>query len=93
MQQFSISATYVVKPDDNITDDVFRNAQNWPDAVGLRRHTSAGWTPVTWRDFAAEVRHIAAGLIASGIQPGDRVALMSRTRFDLTATSPRRAGS
>ena len=84
MQELSVSAAYVVKPDDNITDDVFRNAENWPDEVGLRRRTNSGWTPVTWRDFAAEVRHIAAGLIAAGIQPGDRVALMSRTRFEWT---------
>jgi long-chain acyl-CoA synthetase len=84
MQEFSMSAAYVVKPDDNITDDVFRNAENWPEEVGLRRRTNGTWTPVTWRDFAAEVRHIAAGLIAAGIQPGDRVALMSRTRFEWT---------
>jgi long-chain acyl-CoA synthetase len=73
-----------VKPDDNITDDVFLNAENWPDEVGLRRRTNGSWAPVTWRDFAAEVRHIAAGLIAVGIQPGMRVALMSRTRFEWT---------
>ncbi len=77
-------AAYDVKPDDNITDDVFRNADNWPDEVGLRRRTNDGWAPVTWRDFAAEARSIAAGLIAAGIQPGDRVALMSRTRFEWT---------
>ena len=84
MQELSVSAAYVAKPDDNITDDVFRNAENWPDEIGLRRRTNGSWTPVTWRDFAAEVRHIAAGLIAVGIQPGDRVALMSRTRFEWT---------
>ena len=84
MQEFSVPAAYVVKPDDNITDDVFLNAANWPDAVGLRRRASGGWTPVTWRDFAAEVRQGAAGLIAAGIAPGDRVALMSRTRFEWT---------
>jgi long-chain acyl-CoA synthetase len=84
MQEFSVPAAYVVKPGDNVTDDVFRNAANWPDAVGLRRRTNDGWTPVTWGDFAAEVRQGAAGLIAAGIQPGDRVALMSRTRFEWT---------
>ena len=84
MQELSVSAAYVVKPDDNITDDVFLNAKNWPEEVGLRRRTNTGWTPVTWRDFAAEVGRIAAGLIAAGIQPGDRVALMSRTRFEWT---------
>ena len=84
MQELSVSAAYVAKPDDNITDDVFLNAENWPEEVGLRRRTNASWTPVTWRDFAAEIRRMAAGLIAAGIQPGDRVALMSRTRFEWT---------
>lgn len=84
MQEFSVPAAYIVEPGDNITDDVFWNAANWPDAVGLRRRTDGGWMPVTWRDFATEVRQGAAGLIAAGIQPGDRVALMSRTRFEWT---------
>jgi long-chain acyl-CoA synthetase len=84
MQEFSMPVAYEVKPDDNITDDVFRNAENWPGAVGLKRRTAGTWAPVTWRDFAAEVRDIAAGLIAVGVRPGDRVALMSRTRFEWT---------
>jgi long-chain acyl-CoA synthetase len=82
MQEFSMPVAYDVKPDDNITDDVFRNAENWPDAVGLKRRSNGTWTPVTWREFAAEVRATAAGFIAAGVQPGDRVALMSRTRYE-----------
>ena len=84
MQELSVPVAYVVQPDDNITDDVFRNAENWPDEVGLKRRTNGAWTPVTWRDFAAGVRELAAGLIAAGVQPGDRVGLMSRTRFEWT---------
>src|SRR5512146_123250 len=84
MEECSVPAAYVVKPDDNITDDVFWNTENWPDEVGLRRQANGSWIPVTWREFAAEVREVAAGLIAAGIQPGDRVALMSRTRFEWT---------
>jgi long-chain acyl-CoA synthetase len=84
MQEFSVPAAYIVQPDDNITDDVFLNAKNWPDTVGLRRRENGRWTPVTWHDFAVEVRQIAAGLISAGIRPGDRVALMSRTRFEWT---------
>ena len=84
MQEASAPAAYIMQPYDNITDDVFTNAGNWPDAVGLRRREKDGWVPVTWRDFAAEVRGLAAGLIAAGVQPGDRVALMSRTRFEWT---------
>ncbi len=36
------------------------------------------------REFLAEVRTAAKGLIASGVQPGDRVGLMSRTRYEWT---------
>jgi long-chain acyl-CoA synthetase len=82
MQEISVPAAYVVKPDDNVTDDVFAHAQNWPGAVGLKRKVNGTWTPVTWREFAGQVRGLAAGFIAAGISPGDRVALMSRTRFE-----------
>jgi len=84
MQEFSVPASYVVKPDDNITDDLFRNEEKWPDEVGLKRKANGTWTPVTWREFAGQVRGIAAGFIAAGIEPGDRVALMSHTRFEWT---------
>jgi long-chain acyl-CoA synthetase len=75
---------YAVQPDDNITDDLVRNAGNWPGAVGLKRKVNGVWAPVTWREFADEVRELAAGFIAAGIRPGDRVALMSRTRYEWT---------
>ena len=84
MQEFSVPAAYIPGPDDTVTDDVFTNEEKWPDEIGLKRKVNGTWTPVTWREFAGQVRGIAAGLIAAGIQPGDRVALMSRTRFEWT---------
>ena len=84
MQEISVPAAYGVKPDDNVTDDLFTNAENWPGSVGLKRKLNGTWQGVTWRDFAGQVRAVAAGFIAAGIQPGDRVALMSRTRFEWT---------
>jgi len=84
MQEFSVPVAYVVKPDDNITDDIFTHEEQRPDAVGLKREVNGTWTPVTWREFAGQVRDIAAGFIAVGVRPGDRVALMSRTRFEWT---------
>ena len=84
MQEFSVPVAYVVKPDDNITDDVFAHEENRPDTVGLKQKVNGTWMPVTWGEFAGQVRDIAAGFIAVGIQPGDRVGLMSRTRFEWT---------
>ena len=84
MREISVPAAYVIQPDDNVTDDLFTNAERWPGAVGLKRKLDGNWTPVTWREFAGQVREIAAGFIAAGIQPGDRVGLMSRTRYEWT---------
>lgn len=84
MEEISVPVIYAVKPADNITDDVFEHAENLPDAVGLKHKVNGIWTPVTWRQFAEQVRGIAAGFMAAGIQPGDRVGLMSRTRFEWT---------
>ncbi|GEA83271.1 AMP-dependent synthetase/ligase [Cellulomonas gelida] len=58
------------------------------DGDGTMIERSAGpgapWTPVTVRAFAAEVTAVAKGLVARGIQPGDRVGIMSRTRYEWT---------
>ena len=57
-----------------------------PEGTLIERKTSLGgsWTPVSARAFAAEVRSVAKGLVSHGIAPGDRVALMSRTRYEWT---------
>jgi long-subunit acyl-CoA synthetase (AMP-forming) len=70
MQEFCTPVTYVVKPDDNVTDDIFAHEKNRPDAVGLERKVNGAWTPVTWREFAGQVRGLAAGFIAAGIRGG-----------------------
>lgn len=84
MDEFSVPVAYVVKPADNVTDDVVANVQRRPDSIGLRRILNDTWVPVTWREFDGQVRDLAAGFMAAGVQPGDRVALMSRTRYEWT---------
>ncbi|MFJ8587441.1 AMP-dependent synthetase/ligase [Streptomyces sp. NPDC093595] len=66
----------------SIADIPFVNAREAPDAVVLRRKEGAAWLPVTAAAFASEVTAVAKGLIAAGVEPGDRVALMSRTRYE-----------
>src|SRR5690606_31361337 len=39
------------------------------------------WTAVTAREFDARVVALAKGLVAHGVEPGDRVGIMSRTRY------------
>ncbi len=74
-----------------ITDEmsipwVFRNiAKDKPDHVAIERKSSIGtWTPVTWRQFEAEIRSVARGFIALGLHVGDNVAIMSHTRYEFT---------
>ncbi len=64
---------------------VFDNAANRPDLVSLQvRSGSGGWTDVTAREFAEQVNAVAKGLLAAGVQAGERVALMSKTRYEWT---------
>ncbi|MFE0425952.1 AMP-dependent synthetase/ligase [Streptomyces sp. NPDC058953] len=82
MREFSLPALYEVPADGNLTDLIHRNAAQHPDVAVMGRRTPDGWVDVTARQFLAEVKAAAKGLIASGVEPGDRVALMSRTRYE-----------
>jgi long-chain acyl-CoA synthetase len=84
LREFSLPALYEVPADGNLTDLVRRNADRHPEAAVLGRKTNGAWEDVTAAAFLAEVRTAAKGLIAAGVQPGDRVALMSRTRWEWT---------
>lgn len=82
LREFSLPALYEVPSDGNLTDLIGRNAAQYPDAAVVSRKVGGVWTDVTAVQFLAEVRAVAKGLIASGILPGERVALMSRTRYE-----------
>ena len=47
-----------------------------------RKSSINTWVPVTWRQFYAEVRELARGLIAMGVQPNDHIAIMSHSRYE-----------
>jgi long-chain acyl-CoA synthetase len=67
----------------NLTDMLWDNERDFPDSVVFsRRGTGGAWTDVTSVQFAEQVRALAAGFVASGVQVGDRVGLMSRTRYE-----------
>ncbi|MCL3860297.1 AMP-dependent synthetase/ligase [Actinotalea sp. K2] len=57
-----------------------------PDAPLIERKSELGgtWQPISARAFVAEVTAVAKGLVARGISPGDRVSIMSRTRYEWT---------
>jgi long-chain acyl-CoA synthetase len=66
----------------SVADDVFDNAARDPDRPAFARKVGGSWRPVSAGEFAQQVTGVAAGLIAAGIDPGDRVALLSATRYE-----------
>ncbi|POX40115.1 long-chain fatty acid--CoA ligase [Streptomyces sp. Ru73] len=84
MREFSLPALYEVPADGNLTDLIRRNAAQHPDVPVIGRKVAGQWQDVTAAAFLTEVRAAAKGLIASGVRPGDRIGLMSRTRYEWT---------
>ena len=84
MREYSTPLALDLPGTGNLTDDIVRNAAEAPDAVVLARPAGEGWIDVTAREFLAEVGRVAKGLIASGVEVGDRVALVSKTRYEWT---------
>ena len=84
MRELHVASNVTSLTENNTADFVFANAQTRPDHVALRRRVSGTWTDVTSAQFADEVMGAAKGLVAAGIQHGDRVAVMSKTRYEWT---------
>ncbi len=91
MREFSIPALAEIPATMNLAGTVFRRAAEQPQAVVMRRPERPGsaegsgiWDDVTASQFKDEVVAVAKGLVAAGIEVGDRVALMSHTRYEWT---------
>jgi long-chain acyl-CoA synthetase len=85
VREYSVPATFRVGDEENLLDAVFDNADRHGSTVVYRRRDGAGaWSDVTCAQFAEQVLAVARGLVTAGVQPGDRVALLSRTRYEWT---------
>ena len=68
----------------NLTNLISERAWFEPDRITMSRPLGDGWQPLTARQVEEEIRATAKGLVAAGIQIGDRVAIMARTRYEWT---------
>ncbi|TXH43304.1 MAG: long-chain fatty acid--CoA ligase [Actinobacteria bacterium] len=84
MQEIAEPALVPYPAAGNLTDDVERRAGNEPMSIMLRRVTDDGWQPVTSAEFRSQVIAVAKGLVAAGVGPGERVGIMSATRYEWT---------
>ncbi|MCI0686433.1 MAG: long-chain fatty acid--CoA ligase [Sporichthyaceae bacterium] len=86
IREFRLPALVDVDPEQNLTNLIFDNAANRPHAVAFARKVGDAWLDVTTQQFLGEVVAVAKGLVAAGVEAGDRVALMSRTRYEWTVS-------
>ncbi|MGW0803076.1 AMP-dependent synthetase/ligase [Nonomuraea sp. NPDC002799] len=84
MREYTVPVLVDVPVSASLPDTVFRRAEQEPGAVVMRRKAAGGWPVVTAAEFRDQVVEVARGLIAAGIEHGDTVALMSRTRYEWT---------
>jgi len=84
MNEMTVPALVPAATAGNLTNLIAERAWFEPERIMLSRPLGEGWQPVTAREFESEVRAAAKGLIAAGIQIGDRVAIMARTRYEWT---------
>jgi len=66
----------------SLSDLPVRNDASQPLAVAFCTPSSGTWLDITNAEFLADVRAVAKGLMASGVGFGERVAIMSRTRYE-----------
>src|SRR4051794_41076942 len=84
MQQYTEAAIAKVADDDNLTAAPWVNAEEHAADVAYRRLVGDDWQDVTFAAFRDEVVAAAKGFLAAGLQPGDRVGLISHTRYEWT---------
>ena len=83
MQSYDVPPIVVSDPTENITDLLANRVKLTPNLNLFAIETKPGvWLDLTAKQFEDKVIAVAKGLVASGIQPGQSVAIMSRTRFE-----------
>ncbi len=85
MQQFDSPALATPDPEANATDLLVDRVRATPNRALFALPTAdGGWSDVTASEFHAQVKALAKGLVAAGIEPGDKIGLMAKTRYEWT---------
>lgn len=82
MQEYTTPAAYEIGPNETVLTALMATAKARPYGVLFTRPRSFEWVNVTAKEFIEEVFEVAKGFIANGVQQGDRVALLSETRYE-----------
>ena len=86
MEERATPALVTVDPSENITSAVVRNAVERADHTAILLEQPGDWKPLSSKEFYRDCVELAQGFAAAGIEPGDRVLIMSRTRYEWALT-------
>ncbi|MFI7442211.1 AMP-dependent synthetase/ligase [Nonomuraea indica] len=84
MREYSVPVLVDVPATASLPDTIFARGEREPGTVVMRRKDGGAWVAVTAAELRDQVAALARGLVAAGVEHGDRVALMSRTRYEWT---------
>lgn len=84
MKEFDVPAVVPADPGANVTDLLVKRLEATPELVLFSLPSASGWVPVTVAEFHAQVIALAKGLVAAGIEPGDKIGLVCKTRYEWT---------
>ncbi|MET0844361.1 MAG: AMP-dependent synthetase/ligase, partial [Mycetocola sp.] len=84
MQQFEVPAVVPADPNANATDLLVERVRQTPDAPLFALPRNGEWVDVSGAEFQRQVVALAKGLVAAGIQPGDKIGLMAKTSYEWT---------
>ena len=84
MVQFEVPAIIPADPQANVTDLLVDRVRATPQLALFAVPEGDGWRDVTAADFHAQVIALAKGLVAAGIEPGDKIAFIARTTYEWT---------
>ena len=84
MEQYTTPTTLTIDDKATTVNTILRYRAERPTLPLFKRQSGGHWINVTAKQFVDEVDQVAKGLIASGIHAGDRVAILSSTRFEWT---------
>ena len=71
-------------PDANTTDLLVEQLKKNPNGVLFALPDGDDWTPVTTHEFHRQVVALAKGFVEAGVEPGDTIGLMAKTRYEWT---------
>jgi long-chain acyl-CoA synthetase len=84
VREFSVPPVATIADTVTLVDSVWNNAASAPNTPIFAKRSGNQWQQVTSIQFRDEVVSLAKGLLAAGIEPGQRIALMSKTRYEWT---------